>query len=83
MQIVVKAVNNIAGPEGLVSILLVFRAYPRITRLSTLSPSIIKRAKAVRTAMAELRQLNTKQQVKDALAIRNGLNTANTLNLSL
>jgi hypothetical protein len=47
LQIAVKAVNDIAGLEGLVLTLLVFGAYPRIVRLSALSLSIIKRAEAV------------------------------------
>ena len=36
-----KAINNIASLEGLVPILLVFRAYPRIVKLDALSPLVI------------------------------------------
>jgi hypothetical protein len=53
----VKAVNNTAGPDGLVLILLVFEAYPRISHNSPFSPTITKRAKAIRKAMAEVRKL--------------------------
>jgi len=36
-----KAINNTAGLEGLVPILLVFRAYPQIVKLDALLPSVI------------------------------------------
>ena len=37
----VKAVNNTAGPNGLVPTLLVYGAYLRIGKLDPLTPSII------------------------------------------
>jgi len=37
----VKAANNIAGPDSLVLILLIFSAYPYISELNLLAPSII------------------------------------------
>jgi hypothetical protein len=43
----VKAVNDTAGPDGLVLTLLVYRAYPRITNLDPPAPSIIDRAAAI------------------------------------
>jgi hypothetical protein len=61
LQIAVKAVNNTTGPNRLVLTLLVFGAYPCITRSSALSALIVKRAEAVRSAMAKLRHLNTKR----------------------
>ena len=36
-----KAINNIAGLEDLVPILLVFGAYPQIIKSDTPSPSVI------------------------------------------
>jgi hypothetical protein len=41
LQIAVKAVNNSAGPDGIIPTLLVFGTYLRITKGSALSPSII------------------------------------------
>jgi hypothetical protein len=41
LQMAVKAINNSAGPDRLVPILLVFSAYLRMTNDSLLSPSII------------------------------------------
>jgi len=37
----VKAVNDLAGPDGIVSTLLVFGAYPRMIEDSAPSPSVI------------------------------------------
>jgi hypothetical protein len=52
----VKAVNNIAGFNGLIPTLLVFGAFSRIFHNSPFSPLITKRAKAVNQAMKELRK---------------------------
>jgi hypothetical protein len=41
LQMAVKAVNDFAGPDGLVPTLLVFGAYPRMTDDSPPSPSVI------------------------------------------
>ncbi len=40
LQIVVKAINDSAGLDGIVLILLMFSAYPRLTKDLPLSPSI-------------------------------------------
>jgi hypothetical protein len=37
----VKTINNSAGPDGIVPILLVFETYPKMTESSAPSPSII------------------------------------------
>lgn len=42
LQMAMKAVNNTAGPDGLVPTLLVFGAYPRMTTESPPSPSTTK-----------------------------------------
>jgi hypothetical protein len=51
----VKAINDTAGPDGLVPTLLIFGAYPRMTSMDPPSLSIVKRAIAIRKAMDELR----------------------------
>jgi di/tripeptidase len=38
LQMAVKAVNDSAGPDGIVPTLLVFGAYPRMTEIDPLSP---------------------------------------------
>jgi hypothetical protein len=68
----VKAVNDTAGSDGLISTLLVFEVYPRISHDSPPSPTITKRAKAIRKAMAEMRKLTASRQVSAALNARNG-----------
>jgi len=49
-----KAINNTAGLEGLVPILLVFRAYPQIVKLDALLPSVTQRATAIKKAIVEI-----------------------------
>ncbi|KAL2885168.1 Ribonuclease H-like domain [Ceratocystis lukuohia] len=72
LQMAVKAVNDTSGPEGLVPTMLVFGAYPRLTSASTPSPSMTKRARAIKMAMAELERFKSNRQVTEALATRNG-----------
>jgi hypothetical protein len=79
----VKAINDIAGPNSLVPTLLVFRAYPRMTLADPPVPSIIKRSKAIQDAMRELRSLQARRKVTDALQMRNGPNTDRILDLPL
>ena len=53
----VKAINNTAGPDGLVPTLLVYRAYLRINKLDSPTPSITERAAAIQKAMAKIIKL--------------------------
>jgi hypothetical protein len=43
----VKVINDLAKPNRIVLILLVFGLYPRITEIDLSSPIIVKRAKAI------------------------------------
>jgi hypothetical protein len=79
----VKAINDSAGPDGIVPTLLVFGAYSWLTEIDPPSPLVTKRAKAICIASKEVRRFYTERQVKDVLAMRNGLNTKNTLDLPL
>ena len=83
LQMAVKAVNDTAGPDGLVPTLLVFGAYPRMTTESPPSPSMVKRSEAIEKAMKVLRKLSAERKVTDALNARNGPNTADVLALPL
>jgi hypothetical protein len=83
LQMAVKAVNDSAGPNGLVPTLLVFGAYPRLTEMDPPSPSVTKRAEAIRAATKEVRRLHAERQVQDAIAMRNGPDTRVTLDLPL
>ena len=79
----VKAVNDTAGPDGLVPTLLVYGAYPRMTNLDPPTPSIIDRAAAIRKAMSEIAKLRAKQAVSSALNHRNGPDTTSVHDLPL
>jgi hypothetical protein len=68
----VKAVNNTAGPDGLVPTLLVYGAYLRMTNLDPSAPFIIDRAVIIRKAMLEIAKLRAKQAINSALNHCNG-----------
>jgi hypothetical protein len=53
----IKAINNTTSPNGLVSILLVYRAYPQISNLDPSAPFVINRATIIQKAMAEIVKL--------------------------
>ena len=80
LQMVVKAVNDTARPNGLVPTLLVFGTCPRISKNSPPTPTIQQRGDAIRKAMAELRKYHAERDVRDALKMRNGPDTSPTLN---
>ena len=50
----IKAINNLAKLNRINFTYLVFGAYLQITKIDTLSPSIIKRAKAICVAIKEV-----------------------------
>ena len=79
----VKAVNDTAVPDGLVLILLVYGAYPRMSNLDPFTPSITDRSVIVRKAMAEIVKLRAKQTVNSALYHRNRLDTTPIYDLPL
>jgi hypothetical protein len=66
-----KAINNLAGPDGLVLTLLVFKAYLRITESDAPSSTVAQKATAIKKAMAEIHKLQAKRQVTNALNTRN------------
>ena len=53
----VKAINNTTGPNGLVPTLLVYRAYPRISKLDPPTPLVTDRAAVIRKAIAKVVKL--------------------------
>ena len=79
----VKAVNDTAGPNGLVPTLLVYGAYLRISKLDPPTPSVIDRAAIIRKVMAEIVKLRAKQNINNALYYRNGPNTTLVYDLPL
>jgi hypothetical protein len=81
LQIVVKTINDLAGPDSIIFILLVFRAYLRITNNSLLSPIIIKRTKTIRKTNNKIRKFYAKQYINNILRIRNSPNITEILQL--
>jgi len=82
----IKAINDTAGPNGLVPTLLVFGAFPRLSDPSTTSSNrqnVQARGAAINKAMKELRKYQAQRQVRDAVAMRNGPYTEDVLNLPL
>ncbi len=53
----VKAVNDSAGPNGLIPTLLVFGAFPRMTEFDPPAPSITTRAMVIKKAMNEIAKI--------------------------
>jgi hypothetical protein len=77
----VKAINDSARPNGIISILLVFDVYLQLIKIDLLSFLVTKRAKVIYVATKKVRRLYIKRQVKNVLAIYNSFNTKNILNL--
>ena len=75
LQITIKAINNSAGYDDLISTLLIFGAFLRISNNNVSTLSIIKRAKAIRIAIAEVLKIHFKRQITNTLYQRNGPST--------
>jgi hypothetical protein len=67
LQIAIKAVNNTAGPDGLIPTLLVFSTYSQMTTTDTLSLMVTEHSKAIIKAIKQIAELYAKRQVTDAL----------------
>ena len=83
LQMAFKAVNDTAGPDGLVPTVLVFGPYPRMTWEDAPSTSIVARATAIKKAMADVRKCHAARKVADALNMRNGPLTSHLSELPL
>ena len=59
----IKAVNDTTGPDRLVPTLLVYGAYPRISKLDPPALSITERAAIIQKAMAEIVKLQAKHDL--------------------
>ena len=83
LQMAFKAVNDTAGPDGLIPTLLVYGAFPRMTVFDAPSATTSRRATTLKKAMAEVRALRAKRQVNDALNTRNGPSTSMVKDLAV
>ncbi|RAL67679.1 hypothetical protein DID88_008420 [Monilinia fructigena] len=75
LQMAVKAINDTAGPNGLVPTLLVFGTFPRMVDSDPPTPNIQQRASAISKAMKEVHKLHSAMKVRNALNTRNGPST--------
>ena len=78
-----KAINDSAGPDGLVPTVLVYGVYPRLSETDVPAPLVMQRALALKKATAEIQRIQARRQVADALNSRNGPNTTNIHDLQL
>ncbi|EKD18830.1 hypothetical protein MBM_03072 [Drepanopeziza brunnea f. sp. 'multigermtubi' MB_m1] len=83
LQMAIKAINDTAGPNGLVPTLLVFGTLPKLTEQDRPAASTQERAAAINKAIKEVRKCHAAKQVKDALKKKNGPITKHTLNLPI
>jgi hypothetical protein len=83
LQMVVKAINDLVEPDGIIPILLVFGAYPRITNNSALSLITTKKAEAIRKTSNEIRWYYTKQYIENVFRMRNSPNIIVILKLPI
>jgi hypothetical protein len=82
LQMTFKVINDSIELERLISILLVFEAYPRMIEMNASSFTITQRAIAMKKVMNEVRKFNATRQMNDALNTRNDPNSL-IYNLSL
>jgi hypothetical protein len=80
-QIAIKTINNSAGPNSIIPILLVFGAYPRITNNSAPSFTITKKTKIICKTIKEIKRFYAECKITDMLVIRSSPNTVLTLEL--
>jgi hypothetical protein len=83
LQIAFKAINDSAGPDGLVPTLLVYGALPRLTELSLPALTVIQRTNMIRKAMDKIRRLQAKRQVNNVLNTQNRPSTTSIHELPL
>jgi predicted transcriptional regulator len=67
LQIIIKAINNTAGLNSLVSTLLMFGTYLQIATTNTSFLTVTEHGKAIIKAIKQITELHAKKQVTDAL----------------
>ncbi len=63
LQIAVEAINNTAGPNGLVPTFLVFEAYPHMSKYDSPTPTMTQRDAAIKNTMKEVQRVRAERQV--------------------
>ncbi len=75
--------NNTVGPDRLISILLVYSAYPRISREDKPIPSNIERARVIERVIDDVYRSNAKSVITEAIRTTRRLDVAAVLRLLL
>jgi hypothetical protein len=83
LQIAFKAINDIIRLDSLILTLLVYSAYPRITKYDPLLLLVTKRALAIKKAIAKVQKLKAKRQVNNAFNAQNRLSIIIVYKLAL
>jgi hypothetical protein len=83
LQMIIKAINDTADSDELMSTLLIFDAYSRMHAMNSSISSISQRTIAIEKAMTEMRKFRAERQVADALNTRNDLIVTSIHDLSL
>jgi hypothetical protein len=83
LQMAFKAINDSAGPDGIVPTLLVYGALPRMTEYDALSPTVLQQSAALKKAIVEIQKLRARRQIANALNTRNGPSTTDIYELPL
>lgn len=63
----IKAINDTANPNALVPTLLVFWAYPHISKFDSLIPIITQHIIAIKNAIKKVQKIEAEKQVTNAL----------------
>ena len=68
---IVKAINNIIESNGLIPILLIFKAYLKITELDFFNLIVKQRVTTIKRAIKEICKIQAIKKINKALRIRN------------
>ena len=83
LQMTFKTINDSIESHGLMSTLLVFDAYSRMSESNAFASNITQRSIAMKKAMDEIRKLNVNRQVNDVINTKNGFSTIHFHDLPL
>jgi hypothetical protein len=72
LQMAFKAINDSAGPDGIIPTLLVYGALPRMTEYNAPSPTVLQLSAVLKKAIVEIQKLQARCQIANALNARNG-----------
>jgi hypothetical protein len=67
LQMAIKAINDTAGYNGIVSTLLVFGAFSRMTHIDPSAPLIAQRVTVIKKTIAKVIKLRMQRQVINVL----------------